>query len=390
MEKQYTILVVDDSKSERSILEHFLTTLGYIPILAENGHDAMELFAAHSPDMVILDVVMPGVDGYEVARRIRERAGSTWIPILFLSGATKLDDEITGLAAGGDDYLFKPVNFPLLTAKIAVMQHIAEMQHSLREKTALLEHYQEETEHEQELAKHILNHLVRRDTFRKSNIQHWVVPAKQFSGDLLAATPTPNGTLHVILSDATGHGLAAALTGIPLIETFYNLSERGLPLAILAHELNRKIKTLMPTGRFVAATLAAIRHQDRLIEIWNGGNPDAVFIDETGRLIRSWPSTHPALGILDHTEFSGETAIFPWTIPGQLCLFSDGLIEAESPTGEIFGEERVRQILTESSMENRIGRLRASVTAHLDGRPAHDDISILAVNCKAKNPIAKH
>lgn len=385
MNKTYTVLVADDSKHVRGILERVLVTLGHTPILAHDGQEAVELFAVHAPDLIILDVMMPGIDGYETARRIRKRAGTTWIPIIFLSAASRAEDELAGLEAGGDDFLLKPVNLPLLAAKIKVMQRIAGMQYALREKTDLLERYQEENEHETQLAQHIMNHLVRLDAFRKSELQYWMLPARHFSGDLLAAARTPHGSLYVVLADATGHGLSAALTGVPLIEMFYTMSGRGLPLSMLAHEMNRKIKALMPTRRFVAATLAAIHPQDRLIEVWNGCNPDAVFVGHDGTFLHAWPSTHPALGILDTEEFSGETEVFPWTAPGQLYLYSDGVIEAESPNGAAFSKEQLQHILATAAAHNRVERLQTAVTAHLDGRPAHDDISMLVVNCTTKD-----
>ena len=389
MTKPYTILVADDSHNVRLLLETFLRSLGYYPILATDGQEAVAAFITHSPDLVILDVIMPGMDGYEATRQIRAQANSHWTPIIFLSSASKVDDELIGLDAGGDDYLTKPVNLPLLKAKINVMRRIADMQYALREKTEILERHQEESAYETQLAQHILNHLVHLDDFRKNELEHWLVPAKHFSGDLLAAARTPHGSLYVILADATGHGLSAALTGIPLIELFYTMSERGALLSTLAHEMNRKIKTLMPTGRFVAATLAAVHPHERRIEVWNGCNPEALLIGQNGTLLHTWPSTHPALGVLAPGEFSGETESFPWMTPCHLYLYSDGLIEAENVNNVAFSSERLRQILTTSAPETRVKRLKAEVTSHLDGRPAHDDVSLLAVGCTAKDFVSR-
>jgi len=389
MEKTYTILIADDSKHIRYLLEHFVTSLGYASVLAEDGEEALQMFATAAPDLVLLDVMMPKLTGYDVAQRIRTQLSSTWVPIIFLSAASEEQNEIQGLEVGGDDYLAKPIRLPLLAAKIKVMQRLADMHRALQEKTELLERYQEDNEQEQQLAKHMMEHLVRLDRFQGKEIEHWMVPTRHFSGDLIAAAYSPNNTLYVILADATGHGLSAALSGIPVIDVFYAMSQRGFPLSIIAHEMNRKIKSLIPTGKFIAATLAAIHRKDRLIEVWNGSNPTAMFLSEHGEVLHAWPSVHPALGVLDNAEFSGETDVFPWTVPGQLWIYSDGLTEAESPTSEAFNEERLQKILTETPVVQRTDSLRAAVTAHLSGRPAHDDISVLAVNCDPEEVLRK-
>jgi DNA-binding response OmpR family regulator len=382
MERTYTVLIADDSKHIRHLLRHFVSSLGHTPVMAEDGEEALALFAKTTPDLVLLDVMMPKLSGYEVARLIRAQFPSTWVPIIFLSAASEQENEIQGLEVGGDDYLAKPIRLPVLAAKIKVMQRLVDMHRALQEKTDLLERYQEENEQEQQLAKHMMEHLVRLDRFQGREIEHWMVPARHFSGDLIAAAHSPNNTLYVILADATGHGLSAALSGIPVVDVFYAMSQRGFPLSIIAHEMNRKIKSLIPTGKFIAATIAAIHKRDRLIEVWNGSNPPALFVGEDGEILHSWPSVHPALGVLDNIEFSGETDVFPWSVSGQLWIYSDGLTEAESPTGEAFGEERVEKILTESSDSLRTDKLRAAVTMHLGGRLAHDDISVLTVNCE--------
>lgn len=389
MERTYTVLIADDSEHIRYLLEYFVSSLGYATVTAEDGEKALQLFSTTAPDLVLLDVMMPKLNGYEVAQRIRTQLASTWVPIIFLSAASEEENEIQGLEVGGDDYLSKPIRLQLLAAKIKVMQRLADMHRTLQEKTDLLERYQEENEQEQHMAKHMMEHLVRLDRFQGNEIEHWMVPTRHFSGDLIAAAHSPNNALYVILADATGHGLSAALSGIPVVDVFYAMSQRGFPLSIIAHEMNRKIKSLIPTGKFIAATLAVIHKRDRLIEVWNGSNPTAMFLSEQGEVLHSWPSVHPALGVLDDIEFSGETDIFPWSVPGQLWIYSDGLTEAESPTGEAFNEERLQKLLTETPATQRTERLRAAISTHLNGRPAHDDISVLAINCEPEGTLKK-
>lgn len=124
------ILLVDDSKTERQILTSYLSKLGHKPIVAENGLEAVKLFKTETPDLVLMDVIMPEMDGYQAARKIREE-NTTWIPIIFLSGRVDPEDIAEGIAAGGDDYLTKPVNLKILEAKMVAMQRIAIMRKKL-------------------------------------------------------------------------------------------------------------------------------------------------------------------------------------------------------------------------------------------------------------------
>ena len=132
------ILIVDDSTTERQILTSYLSKLGHTPIVGKNGLDAVTLFNKEKPDLVLMDVIMPEMDGYAAARKIREE-NSTWIPIIFLSGRNEPEDIAEGIAAGGDDYLTKPVNFKILQAKMVAMRKIAQMRRKLVSVTKELE-----------------------------------------------------------------------------------------------------------------------------------------------------------------------------------------------------------------------------------------------------------
>lgn len=126
------VLVVDDTRVNLAVLVHFVERLGLTPLQAENGSDALEMFRREKPDMVLLDVIMPDINGYEVARRMRQlEVNGDWTPIIFLSAMTGDSDLEEGIAAGGDDYLFKPVSEVVLGAKIRAMQRIIQMRNSL-------------------------------------------------------------------------------------------------------------------------------------------------------------------------------------------------------------------------------------------------------------------
>lgn len=94
---------------------------------ARNGFQALDIYMTERPDLIILDVIMPKLDGYETARKIRETDPDTWIPIIFLSSMIGDNDIVQGIEAGGDDYLTKPVSQPVLAAKLMAMQRIAKM-----------------------------------------------------------------------------------------------------------------------------------------------------------------------------------------------------------------------------------------------------------------------
>jgi len=133
------ILLVDDTKTERLIISVYLEKLGHSVFCAENGHQAIELFKSSNPDLVLMDVMMPEMDGHEAARRLRKDE-SDWVPIIFLSGRVAAKDIVAGIEAGGDDYLTKPVDFTVLGAKMTALERIAKMRQKLLEVSSELEH----------------------------------------------------------------------------------------------------------------------------------------------------------------------------------------------------------------------------------------------------------
>lgn len=133
-------LIIEDSRTSAALFAQQLERMGIEALIAHNGKDGIELFQGHRPQLVLLDVIMPGIDGFEVAQQIRriEKPGE-WTPIIFLSARDKDADLERGIIAGGDDYLRKPVSEVVLAAKVRAMQRILGMRDSLVALTSRLD-----------------------------------------------------------------------------------------------------------------------------------------------------------------------------------------------------------------------------------------------------------
>lgn len=125
-------LVIEDTATGQALICHLLERMGMQPIQARDGLTGIALFEREAPDLILLDIILPDVDGFEVARRVRamEKPGE-WTPIIFLTALTKDEDLERGIEAGGDDYIFKPVSEVVLGAKVRAMQRIVQMRYSL-------------------------------------------------------------------------------------------------------------------------------------------------------------------------------------------------------------------------------------------------------------------
>ncbi len=133
------ILIVDDNPDNLEIISTRLEFRGYHVVTAERGEEAIRIVNEERPDLMLLDIMMPDMDGYEVARRIRATEDLAYIPIIFVTARDSTEDKVTGLDAGADDYLTKPINFPELEARVRSMLRIKRLQDQLEEKNRELE-----------------------------------------------------------------------------------------------------------------------------------------------------------------------------------------------------------------------------------------------------------
>ena len=384
--RQLNVLVVDDSKVNRLVIARLIHNLGHLVTEASDGAEALACCEAQLPDLILMDVIMPVMDGLTTTRLLRERYTRQWIPIIFLTGKSEQEDVLTGLAAGGDDYLTKPVDTKLLAAKIRVMVRIAEMQQRIAQDAKRLEAYYHANKMEQQLDEHVLHNLY--GDRQEDALEQWIRPTVQFSGDIITAARSPADTLHFMLADSTGHGLAAAIACLPAATVFYAMTQKGFGIHAIAREINRKLKQQLPVGRFVAATLVAISPQERTVTVWNGGIPFAAFINEQGEVEKHFVSSHPPLGILPNADFDPAVEVFRWNRPGRVMVCSDGLTEAHDSHGRLLDLQRLALLLARPLPEKVIDTIADTVSSSLGTQENVDDISVVVAPCSNDSPPA--
>lgn len=261
-------------------------------------------------------------------------------------------------------------------------KHIA--QAKVIEQAGILKAHFDEHQRESELARRILDHQIRSDLMQQAGVKYSVMPASNFSGDMVLAARAPSGRVYAILADATGHGLAAAVSVLPMVQEFYRLVELSTPLSSLIESINFLLANSLPLGRFVAAAFVCIDEEAGEGEVWVGGVPDVLLFDGSGRLARSFASNNLPLGILRTSDGVRGVEPFGWQQACQLMLMSDGVIEASDPAGVQFGEGRLLSVLDQRAPGVAlIDALQQALQAHLQGGSAHDDMSVLVIDCPA-------
>ena len=212
-------------------------------------------------------------------------------------------------------------------------------------------------------------------------LRYRVIPAEHFSGDIVAAAHSGDGRFYVLLADATGHGLAAAISVLPVLALFYRMTKLNRSVQEIVSELNQQLKESMPVGRFVAVTLACLDESTRQGDIWVGGTPEAFLFDRNGRITATFPSANLPLGIVSSAELGGTPQTFTWDAESQLVLCSDGLLEATNPSNEQFGKIGLIGAVANTLPGDRFEKILAALETHQNGCPASDDVSLMLIDC---------
>jgi CheY-like chemotaxis protein len=374
-----TILIAEDSAADRLLLSTIVRRQGHEVLTAANGAEAVDAFREQRPQLVLMDAMMPVMDGFEAARQIKLLAGETLVPIIFLTSLTESEALARCLEAGGDDFLAKPYNPVILAAKINAMDRLRRLQATVLQQRDLIAKHHEYLLNEQRVAKAVFDKVAHSGCLSAPNIRYLQSPYALFNGDLLLAAFTPAGDMHVLLGDFTGHGLPAAVGAMPLAEVFYGMTAKGYGLAETLREMNAKLKRILPVDMFCCATLLSLSFQRRSVEVWNGGMPDGyLHVIATGERKRL-KARHLPLGVLSPQTFDDRTEVFPMAVGDRVFLLSDGVIDTCDSHEQLFGVDRLQQVFAANRQPDLLFEEIEQALRDFGGQ-ARDDVSMVEVS----------
>ncbi len=391
-----SVLVVDDNAVNREALCDGLRRGGHEATGAEDGARALDLLARQPFDLVLLDVTMPGLTGFEVLEIIRRSHAPIDLPVIMATARDDSADVVCGLGLGASDYVIKPFDFPVVLARVNThlalkrsVGRVRDLEQRLSRRNRELEAANENLRRDLEAAARIQEAFLPRAPADVPGARFaWAFhPCRELAGDSLNVCPLGADHVGFYVLDVCGHGVAAALLSVtaarvlsPAADPNSILVRKGsgepvVPARVAAH-LNQRFPWNDATAQFFTLFYAVLNLKTREIRYASAGHPAAVHLR---------PGAGPAflkgrgrpIGLGDGYETRSARLL-----PGdRLYLYSDGVTEAVSPAWEQFGLARLLALLE----QNRPAPLQDSVSCVLEevrtwsGGPLRDDLSLLAL-----------
>jgi two-component system, HptB-dependent secretion and biofilm response regulator len=372
------ILIADDNNTDRLILKRILEKLGHTIFAANDGLEAVRLFKTKYPKLIFMDALMPHMDGYEACIEIKALSKQKFIPVIFLTSLQEVNSVARCLEVGGDDVLTKPFNEKLLEAKLIAFKRMITVYDQVFIKNNELQFYSDRLMREHEVAKKVFDNIAHSGNLDHPNIKYSLSPMSVFNGDLLLCAAKPSGGSHLMLADFTGHGLPAAIGAMPVAEIFYGMTIKGFDLKEIVTQINSRLNEILPVGIFCCANFCDINYREKSVRVWSGGLPDAYLVRPGKGLVTSIQSIHLPLGVLEPRAFSAETKLFRYEAGDKLYIYSDGILEATNELGEMFGEQRVLDLICDATETGEIFEpLLANLNEFSETGTQSDDVTLI-------------
>ncbi len=375
--EQGHILVVDDNENNRDLLVRRLTRRGHSVVTAEDGAIALAKLRAQRFDLIVLDIMMPVMDGYTVLTHVRVDAALRHIPVIVVSALGDLDSVVRCIELGAEDYLFKPFNPVLLNAKIDACLEKKRLRD--REQAYLASVRQELELGRRTQADFLPGTLPQLSGW---NLAATFLPAREVAGDFYDAFQLPNGRLGLLIGDVCDKGVGAALFMAltrSLVRAFAEQADREPNDALKAVSLTNSyiVRHHRQSHMFATIFFGLLDPASGTLTYVNAGHPPPVRISAQHTL-ELLDVTGPAVGFMGDSLFATATTTIT---PGEMLLaYTDGATEARDATGDLLGEDRLLAAIgAPTDMQALMQRIEHAIQCHIASDVLADDITLLGI-----------
>ncbi len=400
---------MDDTEGNRDALSRRLQRRGFSVESASDGPEALRLIAEQPFDLVLLDVMMPGMSGLEVLEQVRRDRTPAELPIIMATAKDQSEDIVKALELGANDYVTKPLDFPVVMARVHTqvslrrsVQQILELEKRLSERNRELEtanvklhEAAERTKKELETAARIQESMLPQALPDLPGLSFaWAFqPCQELAGDSLNVCVFDDGRVGLYILDVSGHGVGASLLAVSatrllsafdpdsiLLDRAGGAGKHAASPAAVVTRLDERFLLNPALGQFITIFYAVVSSSRNELTYASAGHPGAI------RLRRTSPpevldATGPPVGLGE----AYEERVVPLQSGDRLYLYTDGVMEAMNLEGEQFGIPRLIHSLERGrnrTLNDSILDLLTELRGWCGGADARDDISLLAFECK--------
>lgn len=389
------ILVADDEPTIRELLKEALQPLGHEICLAADGIEALRLVEEVRPGIVILDVAMPGLDGYGVLERLRTMEAVPHIFVLMLTAKSDLAELERGLRSGADDYLAKPFQIRELIARTQAAvrirmlqdelhlrnQQLAEVNSALEESLKKEARFNQKMMLEMEMAARLQKGMLSPARLDLGRVQACAryKPSRHIGGDFYDLRPLGSQCAGIFLADAVGHGVSAALLAAMLKTSLEDaLAQQAHPARVLA-SLNRSFHFCSQHGKYLTAFCGMLDCENGNLRFALAGHVPPLVYRRADQRVEKLDTEGFCLGVFEEGRYAdGKLTLRPGD---RLLAYTDGLSEASPDDTRLFGSHVPELLLKHASLGNEqfLDELDRDLAAFLGGAQVQDDYTLLSI-----------
>jgi sigma-B regulation protein RsbU (phosphoserine phosphatase) len=375
------VLAVDDTPENLDVVRGLLVPTYKVKV-AINGATALKIAEKQPPDIILLDIMMPDMDGYEVCRRLKSNPATAAIPVIFLTAKDQTADEAEGFALGAADYIHKPVNPPILQARVKTHIALKKSMDDLNELSRALAAAKQRMEIELNVGRDIQQSMLPETVpaIAEISLCASMDAAREVGGDFYDYFMLSEDELCFCVGDVSGKGVGAALfMAMSKLLIKSRASDDRRPSRILSR-VNSDLAKDNPQCMFVTVFLGVINLRTGEVIYTNAGH-NSPLIKRASGAVDTVPDRHgPVLGIEEEVEY-GESR-FQLEQPDVLLVFTDGITEALDHEDRLYSDERLLQTLAEIGEldpQSVLNGVRESVDLFAAGAEQADDITMITL-----------
>lgn len=371
-----TVLLVDDAPANLQVVDSILKSTYRVQI-ATSGAIALKIAKqSPAPDLILLDVMMPEMDGYEVCSRLKSGTDTRDIPVIFLTGQTEADDETKGFEVGAVDYIHKPFSPAVVKARVHTHLALRGMREQLASQLLTL---QLEMETARQIQLSILPHEI--PSLQGLDIAARYFPMTSVAGDFYDFIVIDEKRIGILVADVSGHGMPAALISSMLKIALAAQVGCALDPARVLAGLNQALYGKFQ-GHFVTAAYVLLDTERQRISYGGAGHPPLIVRHNSVGETREFVENGFVLGLFPDTTYT--SIDIPFRKGDSGLLYTDGILETTNLSEEQFGMDRFKAFL-QSNHDLSAGQFVDNLLDELarwsdpaSGREPEDDITLLA------------